>query len=273
MKFLLYSHLYLGVCAASMTLANILIGIGFVDSLSYMYLFFVFFSVLVVYNTKGALAISSSTLPTSEKLIWAYKHRYVVLGTLGFSGLMSAVLLVQLPVYLYSIIIPLSILSLLYSLSFNIGTVTIAIRNIPYLKTFLVAAVWTVIVFVIPLKLISVNPIEQWNRLMNEFLFLFSLAILFDLKDVEKDKLGNVKTFPILLGIEYTKYLSMGIMVIRLLFVPYNTPLFYVELLLSLMIIFSTHFFLEKNRNEKFYMLNLDGWMIVKAVVTISFLI
>jgi 4-hydroxybenzoate polyprenyltransferase len=164
----------------------------------------------------------------------------------------------------------LGIFSILYSVPITFKGKKYFIRNIPFLKTFIVAATWTIVVAYIPMVLISI-PIEgSIGWIVSEFFFLLSLSILFDLKDIEKDKLLEIKTIPIALGFNNTKMLSIGLMAIRLVPLYLTNALFTHEWIISFIAISCILFLLTKKRGELFYMLTLDGIMLIKLFLFIN---
>ena len=67
------------------------------------------------------------------------------------------------------------------------------LRQIKGLKIFLIAFSWTLVTVYIPINLYIVNKISLTIVLINNFLFIAILSLLFDIKDFKKDKENNLK--------------------------------------------------------------------------------
>lgn len=93
-------------------------------------------------------------------------------------------------------------------------------RSVPLLKVFLIALVWSAVTVLFPLIDASValdSPVMLiWLR---RFLFILALALLFDIRDYTYDRHTRTLTFPGLLGENYTRFLSLGLLVLYLLLV------------------------------------------------------
>jgi 4-hydroxybenzoate polyprenyltransferase len=91
------------------------------------------------------------------------------------------------------------------------------LRDFPFVKTFIISAVWAVIT-VVPaskeaLLLESISPEVIW--LMGErFIFLTAISIPFDLRDLNIDAQNNVKTFAGTWGFEKTLFYCRILLVI-----------------------------------------------------------
>jgi 4-hydroxybenzoate polyprenyltransferase len=75
------------------------------------------------------------------------------------------------------------------------------LRQIKGLKIFLIAFSWTLVTVYIPINLYIVNKISLTIVLINNFLFIAILSLLFDIKDVQKDKENNLPSIPVLIGV------------------------------------------------------------------------
>lgn len=275
MQRLLYSHLFLALCASLLSFALGKVWVVPTDK-SYWYCSFVFFSTVIVYNTKGIIAIykNKDNLYT-DKLSFAVSHPVFISTLVGSAVVGAFVSFVFLwSSFLIIVIVPLALLSILYSVTIRVKQHTISIRQLPYTKAIFVALVWAVLVAFLPSR--QGNGIESDSLLFpwlcSEFLLLYALALLFDLKDEQVDQRENVKTFPQLIGFSSTKLLSLGLLVGRLVLIVSMRPYFFLELLISVLASVVILFFLTKRRTEYFYMLVLDGIMLMKALVILVFI-
>jgi 4-hydroxybenzoate polyprenyltransferase len=108
----------------------------------------------------------------------------------------------------------LSFLSLLYAFPTQFGR--IALRNIPLLKIFLITYCWASVTVLLPV-------VEAGNSLftasvgyyfVERMVFIFAIALPFDIGDYETDKQMGIKTFPILIGIRNTRFLAYTLILI-----------------------------------------------------------
>ncbi|MBI2259786.1 MAG: hypothetical protein HYU67_12930 [Flavobacteriia bacterium] len=95
-----------------------------------------------------------------------------------------------------------------------------ALRNIPYLKNFIISAIWTGTLFILP-SIENFFSNNLWQVYSAFFIFYFLLTVIFDIKDNEKD---SIKTFANLLGKKMQ--LLLHFLNIFLLFGFYLTPFF-----------------------------------------------
>ncbi len=89
------------------------------------------------------------------------------------------------------------------------------LRDIPLAKGVLIAAVWTGVTVALPARL-GTPPIELGALLIlltRRFLFVFALTLVFDLRDVEKDRAAGTRTIPLVLGSRRTRWLGWALLV------------------------------------------------------------
>ena len=83
------------------------------------------------------------------------------------------------------------------------------LRDLNYLKIFLIAIVWAVVTVVMPLLETGVSwqPAYGWTFL-ERTLFMFAITLPFDIRDLKIDAFLEVRTIPARLGISTTKRLA-----------------------------------------------------------------
>lgn len=86
-------------------------------------------------------------------------------------------------------------------------------------KNFYVSIFWVLISLIVPLKYGEAIGGFYLSLLAIYFLTAFASTIFFDLKDVESDGAGGIKTFPVKLGIPKTLYLLYFIKILSLIIV------------------------------------------------------
>lgn len=138
------------------------------------------------------------------------------------------------------------ILGLLYNSFF----LDVYIRKIPLLKVFYVGLVWALVncwltlpEFSLPIFLIS-------------FFYITALVLPFDIRDMNSD---TVKTFPMLMGVQNTKYVAYGMVFISsIIGVFYLKPLYAAAFFLSSIITYIFIYFSENKRDDSYFSFGVE---------------
>jgi 4-hydroxybenzoate polyprenyltransferase len=141
---------------------------------------------------------------------------------------------------------------------------------VPFLKAFIITYVWAgSSVFLPALKNhISLDSSEVIQLFIERYLFLFALAIIFDIRDMSFD-VKDIRTIPGLLGSIKTKLLSL----ILLLLASILVCIHYKDLYLASAFIFSfiiASFLIYKARpdsGEYYFLLLVDGAMVLQYML------
>jgi 4-hydroxybenzoate polyprenyltransferase len=125
----------------------------------------------------------------------------VALIILSFGGLVVVLFLVKTEI-LY-LLVPLAILSFLYSFPFpGKQKSNFRILKIPGMKTLLIAIVWTGATVLIPV-FFEDKPFVHLQIILlfaERFTFIFAIAIPFDIRDMDTDSQTSLNTIPIVFG-------------------------------------------------------------------------
>lgn len=167
---------------------------------------------------------------------------------------------------------PLGIISVLYFLP------GVRLRKIPAVKAFMVAFVWATVSLYIPLQL---NGEVELNKVLlimfsERLLFLLSLCIVFNIRDIEHDKLSAVRTIPSLYGIGAGKTVAIGCLIISVFFSVilhrqsiYNTSII-VAIIIVVIIATALILSCSKKSSEYFYIFGIDGMMLLQPLLIYS---
>jgi 4-hydroxybenzoate polyprenyltransferase len=148
---------------------------------------------------------------------------------------------------------------------------TFRLRQIKGLKVFLIAFCWTFVTVYIPINFYFVNKISLAIVLTNHFLFIAVLSLLFDIKDLQKDKVNSLHSIPILIGERMAYQMIRFVFAFMLIgtcllypdFGKASTTALLLHLLFSYYVIFKF-----KSRNKNFYYtILIDGLLISQALV------
>lgn len=205
-NWLLYSHVFIALCAVAMTLQTT--HLLSATNASPMLLGLVFFSTLAIYalhRLVSARKLGNALVIERFSIIQTYQHHiwgYTVIGVLG-----AGICFLGLPWRLKGALLMPGLLSLGYVLPFW-GKDRLRLRDFHYLKIFLIAGVWAYVTVVLP-------AIEQgiaWDqvafRALERALFIFMITLPFDLRDAHLDAYHAVKTLPTQMGTSSTLYLA-----------------------------------------------------------------
>lgn len=226
---------------------------------------FVFASTWFIYTYQRFAKIKTAQDFAAERREWMLKHSRLVNGSLWISGLAAGVLVLFLEVNTLLILIPAGILSAFYVGRFLLQKIP-GFRDLPFLKAYLVALAWTAMLVFLPLLQTHVRwGSEQLQYALAMFFFIFSLAIIFDLRDVEMDD-REMKTIPHLIGKNGTVVLSLMALSASLILMLLVQPEWWFWYLViafggTLLLLLS-----KKHNTDFFYSFWLDGFLFLPGL-------
>ena len=144
------------------------------------------------------------------------------------------------------------------------------IRSLPVLKSIWVALVWTIITAAIPL--VQHLDLDATLLIVERFLFLLSICIIYNLRDTEADSMLGIRTIPHKIGILKTKQLTIFILALDGLIVylhNYSFP-FYIAINCSLIITALIILTAREGGRPVFYSLAVDATMIIQSLLVLS---
>jgi 4-hydroxybenzoate polyprenyltransferase len=180
----------------------------------------IFGATLFIYNyhrlfRKHAIYTEES----SKRHQWILAHSNLLTG-LALAGV-GISLLAFLPFMNESLVLkllPLSIIALFYVLPVvKQNGIWLRPRDLPYLKVFLVSAVWAGITVFLPFLIEDAEwtpGASNWLTLIHRFVFIFAITLPFDIRDIQQDRKALVKTFASGLGIDGVKQLSRALLIL-----------------------------------------------------------
>ncbi|WMX17324.1 hypothetical protein [Aureispira sp. CCB-E] len=216
-NFLLYSNIYIALCAVAMT-AQTLYVFDISVPTSPALLGLVFFSTLVIYALHRLVSLSKvdKNLKVERfNVIETYQRHiqiYAALGTIG--GGVCFFFLARTTQY--ALVLP-AILSLGYVIPF-MGNKKLRLRDVHFIKIFLIAIVWSYVTVLLPVLEHGI-PLEEQaiGAIIERILFIFVITLPFDLRDWEIDKKNGVRTIPATIGVKKTLQLAFFILVLWML--------------------------------------------------------
>lgn len=217
---LLYSSVFISFCAYSLTIETYLLAR---IPVSVPVATFVFLACLFTYNLSSVQSILRHPKQTSYRnsRVWSQRHKKLLAGT-GIASIVAAA------VIYFSFRLKLNLWFLLHLALISIGyTIPIIykakvvkpLRSVPLLKVFLIAYVWAAVTVLFPLMDAGMQVWERETLLLflRRFLFILALALLFDIRDYTYDRTTNTLTFPGWIGVQNTRLLSLGLLLLYVL--------------------------------------------------------
>lgn len=231
------------------------------------YPWFLFFAVLVTYTYQRWRRYLYLIDTKSEHIQWINSNKLVhfFIFIVGILGSLTFILFnfQQFIKIIPGLLVP-SIISIWYVHPFC----GIILREVPYIKSFLIVFTWIALVLWIPCYLSGVDLLAGLHQSVILFFFLFGILLLFDLRDIDYDA-QKIKTFPILIGEKYTKIL---VFYCFFLVVFYGLVTGYIQLVEIFPIcILLTLVFFARPKGPTFYFACLDLLLAVQGLFYVIF--
>ena len=194
LNWIVFSNFFVAFCVLSLTISSeVLLG-----TINLRISQFVFFATLLTYNFQRVVKLKQRQ--KQLKTDWQEENK----TSTYFIMIISAIIILY---YFYYFkpstqiaIIFSGILSLLYPFR---------IRNIPFVKIFVIALVWTISTML--LLILENNMLINQNLILHlsvRFLFVFAISIPFDIRDLRFDD-KKMKTIPIVFGERKAKLIGV----------------------------------------------------------------
>jgi 1,4-dihydroxy-2-naphthoate octaprenyltransferase len=205
LKFLAYTNLIVASTAAALCEVTFLI-IGKSDH----YLSaFVFFSTLLMYAyAQWFEAPARQEKNYSALSRWQQKHRvvYYICAVFGFAGMVVFFLSLSSAVFIWLGVCVL--LAAIYPIQFM--RQPSPLRNIPGLKLFIIAVVWSVVTVVLPAVQVGEQPGLLLGMLfIQRFFYITALAVAFDIRDLRIDS-PDINTLPYAIGLKNARLAALA---------------------------------------------------------------
>lgn len=277
--FLLFSNIFMSLCAV----AQALVTFRLIDSKPvYSVIGLLFTSTLGIYNFSILLSKPKHPKRSPYKRVrWFFAH-YRLMVTFTMISLLSLIpLFFLLSMESRILLIFLSVLSFCYSLPiFTVGDQKFGLRNIPGLKTFLISLVWTMSCVLLPvleaqdLHLADISMRDITLMIAKRFLFIFALAIPFDIRDLFSDRQAGLKTIPVAWGEKnaylFCQVLLAGYIVLLFLFRNNGFSLDFFGLTTTALLMGWLIFKSKWEKNEYYYFFYMDGVLILQYAIMVG---
>jgi hypothetical protein len=283
-RFIFYGNYFYGLCAVALSIEATLQQNFPLNS---VYYFIAVFCVTVVYYSR-AYIIERPVNTTNERSLWYNRFQKFVIAS-QFALTLFAIAFVlyfiqhdwdkiknisMLEVFLV-IIFPL--VGLFY---YGVSGTRYSLRNIGWLKPFVIGFAWAGLVTFYPIIYYCVHndlayqvTIISLLLFLKNFMFVSVLCIMFDIKDYASDSGFNLNTFVVKVGLRRTIFFIIIPLCILGLgtFVLYGVTRHFHPLKISLnvlpfILLLLTAYSLHTRRSLLYYLVVVDGLMLVKAI-------
>ena len=244
------------------------------------YLFLLFFATLFEYNIHRLLCIlSNKKALESDNYQWVREnlkvfYLLVLLSVVGF-----IIVLFQAKKEVLLALAPIAMVTAFYSMPFTSNqNFLFRLREVPYLKIFLIALVWASSTIFLPI-IQADYPFHNSHvssMFLERFFFIFAITIPFDIRDIEIDKRAGLKTIPLLLREDKSLWIAYGCLLIFVFISFFHYKQLnkgYILYALSISAITTFLFlYVKKIRTLKYYHYGiLDGTMLLQGLLVLIF--
>ncbi len=255
-KFIIDARLLISFAAVALTLSTFRI---FDTDFDWPVICLVFLSTILAYTFPLFLKQASSKIKTGCFIAY-FIASFTVVYLLTLS---------QNP-YAWAFCALLCVITLFYYLPLpftSFGT----LRNIPYMKIFIISFSWTIATVCLPL-LFEGNSILNFPVLflmIERFLFILAITIPFDVRDLKLDKEGGLLTIPSKIGMKKSlllaSFLLLAYLAISICHYGFSNIVFVRALcVLSVLILIQR---INRTRSTYYYTGLLDGSMIFQSLL------
>lgn len=268
--FFLFGNIYVALASVCL-IQSTSIQLGLNNHL-FFYSALSFFATLFIYNLQRIFYSpqkDNSLLSIRRKWIFENQFSIKLLCAIGFLGVAITFFFNDYKIIFY--LSPLLILSIAYFLPF------IKLRQNPWFKLLTLGIVWTTVTAIVPAILYNIDLFST-NFILHFFVrltFIIAICIPFDIRDIEIDKTENIFTVSQKFGENETRWIAFLFMILNifLIIAEFQVGLLsekiFIALLISAIINSVLVYMSSSKRSEYFYVVLIDGTMILQGVALI----
>ena len=269
-KIFIYSNLFVSFCVTAFTHLTYIIYDLPTDNLVTI-LLMVFSFTFFTYNGQRIIKFRRLSIKKdllNDRVAWILKHRKLLILLTILSGITGLVCTYYMNIVCWYILIPMGAFSFFYVIPlFPFYKKSPTLREIPFLKIFVIALVWSLVVVGLPFFEISKQG-EFYNLThltsiamfaSPVFFFIIGITIPFDIRDISYDNNDKLKTIPNAFGIRPSIIIAEVCLLISilLLYTLVSELNVFIGLMLAHLIAMVMIWFSGEKRKELFY----SGWI------------
>jgi 4-hydroxybenzoate polyprenyltransferase len=274
--FCINNNIFISLAAVSLTFET-QVQLGMRPQL-HPYIFLIFFATLFDYNLHRLITvITNKEALNTDKHSWVKRNRYLFYGVVAISvvGFLYTVSVADKKV-LFALA-PIALLTFFYSIPVLKTSKNIfRLREIPFLKIFLISFVWSSSTVLLPIIQSGINYDKEniIGILLERFLFVFAITIPFDIRDMEADARMSLKTIPVVAGKKRAMIISNILLILftLLCLLHYkNIPLIFLNTAFVLSAV-STFYFINSKKLQAFHFYHygiLDGTLLLQGILVL----
>jgi len=272
-NFLLYGNFWIAFAAAFLCWQTCFLLTGNLNLGLLPY--FVFTATISLYATHRLVSLARlKSGQWQERFRVIAKDKAWIALYAAFFGSLSAFLFFFVPRAIqWSLCLP-ALISILYVVPVIKGGKRI--RDIHYLKIFLIALVWAWITVYLPAKSLHLHhQLSTYLLFLERFFFIFAITLPFDVRDLLLDDAQAVKTLPGVIGIRASRVLGAILLLIAsvLACLSFYYAIYEIGQLMALLVSFGVaYYFLHFARPDKpdyYFTAYLDGTMILQFLLVL----
>lgn len=279
--FLLYGNFFIALCAAAQAVQTLYIRHLSVDGNPHIV--FIFTATFFLYNIhkpitfylkKNILEHNPAVERTEARFIHA-KEFEAPLSILTFTaGLVCLETFFRFYISVQWLLFFVGLLSLAYVLPIFNGK---RLRDVPYIKIFIIAGVWAFVTVTFPIKAFG----QEWYScdtfmVVERMAFVLAITIPFDIRDMAFDAKTGVKTIPLSMGIQKSKWLSLFFLTlsfsIACMIFMMGVYLLNTLIAIGISILISAYIIYKINdkRSDYYYYFLVDGLLLLQSILVMS---
>ncbi len=277
---IVFSNFFVSLCVAALTYRTFLY---FNLTLSNAMLVLVFSASYFIYNFQRLVRMNQKEIDETNigfRMRWVYKNKQPIIFTIVIAAIILVVSLFYINIKTIIALAIMGFFSVVYVVRFiPYNNKWLALRDIPFLKIFVIAFVWALVTGMLPIisskDLIQIN-LQHILFLTKQFLFVVAITIPFDIRDMKYDVEKGIKTFPLVVGVK--KVIILGVLLLLgfiaiascefLVFQNITMSLWIAEiitiLLVAVLLLLS-----KKQQPELFYSLIIEGTSLLLAITVL----
>lgn len=277
--FLLFSNVFIAICAVAQGLVTYHLLEIKPDK---HVLALLFCSTLALYNFSMLMSKPADTRRSPFRRVrWIFSHYRLTISLTIIAVVSVSVLIFFLKIPSIILLVFLGVISIAYNLPlFTLNERRFGLRNIPGLKLFLIAIVWSFSCVLLPIvegsarHLVDIKIADTVLLVGKRFLFIAAITVPFDIRDLFQDKYFNLKTIPVMLGERKAYLFCQLLLVIYVVLLLMFTNDFNADFwALTLTVAVSGWLILksEIKKDEFYYFGFLDGTMLLQYLIIVLF--
>lgn len=288
-SFLFFSNYFIGILAVALSVETIFQLRLPANSVAF---YILLFCITVVFYTRAYIPVSGSSKTVNPRINWYKKHTSFIIFSQWILTIISIVCIIYqlmtlknlslISLWQWCLLISIPAAGSLYYGLWYPGARRL--RNIGWLKPFLIGYVWAGVVCLLPVWILTME--EKIHHLPAGFMFWLFVknwmfctvnAILFDLKDYADDANREIKTFVVRVGLRKTIFtilvpLTLTGFLSFLFFSLYN-HFHWITILINtipFVLLLAVAFSMQKRKSILYYLVVIDGILLVKAFCGIT---